>query len=172
MTTTHFFGSQIGGPSVINYSYTDLPWTLFFYDIYYFFSYFRFLPYILWPVKPAGNNSGSLDELSPTWENLFCIAVHFFLVIYQLVFICALPFSVLFPIPVVLGAVVVGLGFNYLVCETCLNGRETEYHSEERYAERNGEHEHEMWVFINGVAVGFVFSFFFVTQYLGYWKTD
>jgi hypothetical protein len=154
MASTQFLGSQIGGQSVINYGYTDLPWKLFAYDVYYFFSYLWALPYVLWPIRPAGNNSGHLDELSPTPQNVLCIAVHFILVILQLAFILALPFSILFPLPLVLAAIAAFLLLNHLICAIFLNGRQTEYHSDERYAPTLPEHAHEQWIFINGVAVG------------------
>ena len=155
MASTRFFGSQIGGQSVINYSYTDLPWKLFAYDVYYFFYYLWALPYIIWPVKPSENNSGHLDELSPTLQNLFCIFIHFILVVLQLSFILALPFSILFPIPLVAAAVAAFLTLNYALC-TLINGSETEYHSDPEYAPALPEHAHEQWIFINGVAVGYV----------------
>ncbi|KAB5542658.1 hypothetical protein GE09DRAFT_969472 [Coniochaeta sp. 2T2.1] len=153
MTSTRFFGSQIGGQSVINYSYTDLPWKLFAYDVYYFFSYLWALPYVLWPVKLPENNSSHLDELSPTRQNLFCIVIHFILVILQLAFILALPFGILFPIPVVAAAVGAFLTLNYGLC-SLINGSDTEYHSDPEYAPALPEHAHEQWIFINGVAAG------------------
>lgn len=154
MPSTRFLGSQIGGQSVINYSYTDLPWKLFAWDIYTFFSYISFIPYVLWPLTPS--NSGDLDELSLTAQNIFCIAVHFVLVIFQLAFILVLPFCIFLPVTVVVGGVGAFLLVNYGLC-MLLNGRSTEYHSDPRYAERRAEHAHEQWVFINGVAVGSVF---------------
>lgn len=153
MTSTHFFGSQIGGQSVINYSYTDLPWKLFAYDVYYFFSYLWALPHVLWPIKASEMNSGHLDELSPTPENLFCIFIHFVLLVFQLAFIIALPFSILFPIPIVAAAVGAFLLFNHGLC-MLINGSETEYHSDPKYAPALPEHAHEQWIFINGVAAG------------------
>lgn len=153
MTSTRFFGSQIGDQSVINYSYTDLPWKLFAYDVYYFFSYLWALPYVVWPVKACEMNSGHLDELSPTPQNLFCIVIHFILFIFQLAFLTALPFSILFPIPVVAAAVGAYLLSNHALC-LLINGSETEYHSDPEYAPALPEHAHEQWIFINGVAAG------------------
>ena len=153
MTSTRFLGSQIGGQSVISYSYTDLPWKLLAYDVYYFFSYLWALPYVLWPVKPSELNSDHLDELAPTPANLFCIFIHFLLVIFQLAFIVALPFSILFPIPVVTAAIGAYLVFNHALC-MLINGSETEYHSDPEYAPALPEHAHEQWIFINGVASG------------------
>ncbi len=83
------FASQAGGRSVINYSYTDLPWRLVAYDIYQFFRLAWALPYILLPTSPR--DSGDLDELSCNFGNVFCIAVHVVLCVLQLAFILSLP---------------------------------------------------------------------------------
>ncbi|RYP46545.1 hypothetical protein DL768_007261 [Monosporascus sp. mg162] len=77
MAGADVFGSQIGGESVINYSYTDMPFKLLSKDIFYFFYY-------------AGT----------------------------------------------------------------LNGSTIVFHSDPEYAPTLAEHEHEQWIFINGVAVG------------------
>lgn len=37
-----------------------------------------------------------------------------------------------------------------------LNGKDMQVQSKEEFAERRKEHEHEQWIFLNGVAVGFV----------------
>jgi hypothetical protein len=166
MTSTRFLGSQIGDQSVINYSYTDLPWKLFGYDVYYFFSYLWALPYVLWPVKAAEMNSGHLDELAPTPQNLFCVFIHFILVIFQLAFILALPFSIVFPMPAVVAAIGTYLLFNYGLC-MLINGSETEYHSDPEYAPALPEHAHEQWIFINGVAAGYSQQSFPVLRRLG-----
>ena len=47
---TRFFGSQVGGKSVINYSYTDLPLKLLAWDTRYFFVFAWALPWIVWPA--------------------------------------------------------------------------------------------------------------------------
>ena len=150
---TKFFGSQIGGGSVINYSYTDMPWRLMAYDVYYFFMFLWALPHVLLPVTPT--DSGDLDELSLTRGNLFCIAVHFVLCILQLGFILALPTLVLLPIWT--AALVLGLFFllNYGIC-MLINGNKVEYASNPEYAPALPEHAHEQWIFINGVAAGCV----------------
>ena len=71
---TEFLGSQVGGESVMNHSYTDFPWKLLAYDIGQFFRLAWALPYIVWPLAPT--DSGSLDELAWTPQNAFCIVVH------------------------------------------------------------------------------------------------
>ncbi|KAK3942047.1 hypothetical protein QBC46DRAFT_381054 [Diplogelasinospora grovesii] len=148
---TRFFGSQIGGKSVINYSYTDMPWRLMAFDVYYFFVFIWALPYILFPTIPA--DSGELDELALTRKNIFCIVVHFVLCILQLASLVAIPALILLPIWA--AAILVGLFalVNHGLC-SLLNGKDVEYHSDAEYAPALPEHAHEQWIFINGVAVG------------------
>jgi len=150
---TKFFGSQIGGKSVINYSYTDMPWRLMAFDIYYFFVFIWALPHVLLPMTPA--DSGDLAELSPTRGNLFCIAVHFVLCVLQLGFIVAIPWLILLPIWLAVLAVTVFFLVNHGIC-MLINGKGVEYHSDPKYAPALPEHAHEQWVFINGVAAGWV----------------
>lgn len=103
------------------------------------------------PIKPW--NSGELDELYPSRKNLFCIFVHFVLVILQLCFILALPIAIFFPLwmsGLGIGALLL---LNWAMCKL-LNGKELIFHSEKKFARALPEHEHEQWVFVNGVAVG------------------
>lgn len=153
MGSTAFFGSQVGGRSVISYSYTDLPWKLLAYDLYYFFNFAWALPYILLPLSPA--ESGDLDELSFTPQNVFCIVVHFVLCILQLAFIVCLPLAIL--LPVWIDGIAMGAFFlvNAGLCRL-LNGRAITYWSDPKYAPELPEHSHEQWIFLNGVAVGYV----------------
>lgn len=150
---TKFVGSQIGGKSVINYSYTDMPWKLMAFDVYYFFVFIWALPHILLPMTPC--DSGDLAELSVTRGNLFCIAIHFVLCILQLGFIISLPLMILLPIWTAVLAIALFFGLNHLLC-MLINGKVVEYHSDPKYAPALPEHAHEQWIFINGVAVGYV----------------
>ncbi|KAK3346714.1 hypothetical protein B0T25DRAFT_286021 [Lasiosphaeria hispida] len=148
---TRFLGSQVGDKSVINYSYTDMPWRLMAWDVYYFFKFIWALPHILVPMRPT--DSGHLAELSFTRGNIFCIAVHIVLCVLQLGFIAAIPALILLPI----WTAVVALGLFFLVNHglcTLINGEDVEYHSDPQYAPALPEHAHEQWIFINGVAVG------------------
>ncbi|KAI1258758.1 hypothetical protein F5Y18DRAFT_421209 [Xylariaceae sp. FL1019] len=146
-----FFGSQVGGKSVINYSYTDPPWKLVLWDTKYFFYFIWALPYVLWPVRPC--LGGHFDELSFSRGNAFCIVIHAILVILQLAFIIALPIALVLP------AYLFGAGFgvfilvNWLLCRL-LNGCSIIYESDPQYAPALEDHQHEHWVFMNGVAVG------------------
>ncbi|KAK2058004.1 hypothetical protein LY76DRAFT_74722 [Colletotrichum caudatum] len=151
MGHTKFLGSQVGGSSVINYSYTDFPYKLLAWDIYYFFQYIWALPWIVWPVTPA--DSGDLDELAFTRQNLFCIFIHLVLFVLQLAFVLALPFTVVLPIWVAGLASAAFFALNHLLC-LLLNGPTLTYTSDPKYAPERPEHAHEKWIFLNGVAVG------------------
>ena len=87
------FASQLGGRSVINHAYTDMPWRLLASDIYYFFAYSWALPSLVLPVRPYG--SAELDELFPSLPNLFCLLVHLVLALLQLSFLLLLPLALL-----------------------------------------------------------------------------
>ncbi|KAI1338161.1 hypothetical protein F5Y15DRAFT_407783 [Xylariaceae sp. FL0016] len=151
MAHTKFFGSQVGGSSVINYSYTDMPWKLMMWDVRYFFKFAWYLPWIVWPVTPC--DGGDFDELSLTAPNLWCIFVHIILVFLQLTFLLALPLAFVLPVWLFLAALAAFLLVNSLLCR-CLNGGTITYTSDPRYAPALREHQHEQWIFVNGVAVG------------------
>lgn len=148
-----FFGSQIGDQSVVNYSYTDDPARLLAWDIYNFFYYAWALPYILLPYKPT--DSGALSELAPTRANLFCILIHFVLVILQLGFILIVPVLAFFmPLWTTILVVAGFLALNTAII-SLLNGKDIIFHSNPRYAAPDqARFAHEQWVFLNGVAVG------------------
>jgi hypothetical protein len=150
---TKFVGSQIGGKSVINYSYTDMPWKLMAFDVYYFFFFFWALPHILFPITPA--DSGDLAELSFTRGNVFCIAVHLVLCVLQLGFIISLPLMILLPIWTAVLAIALFFVINHGLC-MLINGKVVEYRSDPKYAPALPQHAHEQWIFINGVAAGYV----------------
>ncbi|TRX90579.1 hypothetical protein FHL15_008552 [Xylaria flabelliformis] len=148
---TEFFGSQVGGKSVINYSYTDLPWKLVAYDIKYFFTFAWALPWIIWPLRPC--DGGDFDELSSTADNIWCISIHIVLFILQLMFLITLPIAFLLPVYLFIAALGVFFLINWLLC-LCLNGKTITYESDPKYAPALLEHQHEQWIFLNGVAVG------------------
>jgi hypothetical protein len=150
---TKFYGSQVGSKVVIPHSYTNSPLGLLRQDIASAFGFWKFLPFIVFPFRPQ--SSGPLCELYPSASNLWSMFLHFILFIMQLPFILSVPFWIFFPVWSVLGVVVVfGLvnqGFCYL-----LNGSQMRYPSNPKFVEKKKEHEHEQWIFLNGVAVGFV----------------
>lgn len=151
MDHTKFFGSQVGGKSVINYSYTDMPLKLLVWDTRYFFVFAWALPWIVWPIRPCDGDD--FDELAFTRPNLWCIFVHAVLVVIQTAFIISLPWVFLFPAWMVLIGMTVFFGCNALLCRT-LNGDTITFHSDPEFAPALEEHEHEQWIFINGVAAG------------------
>ncbi|KFA62014.1 hypothetical protein S40285_02126 [Stachybotrys chlorohalonatus IBT 40285] len=148
---TDFYQSQIGGAAVINYSYTDHPWRLFSKDIYYFFVYSWALPWIVLPLNPC--NGGELDELYPSAKNIFCISVHAVLAILQLAFLISLPLLAIFPLWMDGVYITAFVTLNWALCKL-LNGADTTYTSDAKFAKSLPEHEHEQWIFLNGVAAG------------------
>ncbi len=151
-STTHFYGSQIGGQSEINYGYTDMPSKLMAWDLYYFFHFMWALPYILCPLTPA--DSEELSELSPTRANVWCIVVHVVLVLMQLGGVLSLLFLTLLPVWTAAAAVGIFLLVNKAL-SMLLNKSGVEYHSDPKYAPALDEHAHEQWIYINGVATGY-----------------
>ncbi|KAI5462348.1 hypothetical protein BGZ63DRAFT_211457 [Mariannaea sp. PMI_226] len=148
---THFYSSQVGEASVIDYTHTDPPRVLFIKDIYYFFVYIWALPWVVWPISTSGPKE--FNELSLTRQNLFCISIHTILIILQLLFLLSLPFLIVFPIWTVAIGVAAFMTVNWALCRV-LNGSEEVYYSDEKYAPSLPEHENEQWVFLNGVSVG------------------
>lgn len=148
---THYYRSQVGESSVIDYSHTDFPWKLFMKDVYYFFVYLWALPWVLWPILPFG--AKEFDELYPTPQNLFCIFMHFILIIIQLTFILLLPLAFFFPAWMVVAGVAGFMFLNWALC-CSINGSQETYNSHESFAKVRPEHAHEQWIFLNGVAVG------------------
>ncbi|KAI1498454.1 hypothetical protein F5X99DRAFT_393574 [Biscogniauxia marginata] len=148
---TEFFGSQVGGKSVISYSYTDLPWKLLVWDIRYFFTFVWALPWIVWPFRPCQGEH--FDELSFTRQNMWCLFIHGILIIYQVSFILALPTAFLLPVWLVLIGLAIFFTINWLLC-LCLNGKTIVFESDPKYAPALEEHKHEQWIYLNGVACG------------------
>lgn len=148
---TDFYRSQIGDDCVINYCYTDKPWKLLLRDVYYFFVYSWALPWILLPIRPCG--SGELDELYPSGKNLFCIFIHFVLFVLQLAFLVGCAGLVILPVWMGAAYLAIFAVVNWAF-SSMLNGRQSTYNSDPKYAEAKPEHAHEQWIFLNGVAVG------------------
>lgn len=151
MDRTEFFGSQVGGESIINYSYTDMPWKLIMWDIYHFFTFSWALPWVLWPVRPC--DGGHFDELSLTRQNIWCMFLHAILIVLQGSFILVLPLTLLFPAWLVAIWMSGFFAINWFIC-LGLNGKTITFNSDPKYAPALEEHAHEQWIFLNGVAVG------------------
>ncbi|KAI1400998.1 hypothetical protein F4819DRAFT_496964 [Hypoxylon fuscum] len=151
MDRTEFFGSQVGGESVISYSYTDMPWKLMMWDVRYFFTFIWALPWVVWPVRPCDGDH--FDELSLTRQNIWCMSIHAILIVLQLFFILTLPLVLLFPVWMAAIGLAAFFTVNWFLC-LGLNGKTVTFHSDPKYAPALEEHAHEQWIFLNGVAVG------------------
>ncbi|KAH7395471.1 hypothetical protein BKA64DRAFT_59873 [Cadophora sp. MPI-SDFR-AT-0126] len=148
---TKFYGSQVGGKTTTPHSYTSSPLGLLKHDILSALSFYLNLPYIIFPLRPQ--LSGPLCELYPSRGNLYDMFLHLILIIMQLPFVLSVPFWLMFPVWTVVGGVAVFVIVNESIC-FLLNGKEMKVESKKEYAERKKEHEHEQWIFLNGVAVG------------------
>jgi hypothetical protein len=148
-----FYGSQIGSQATIPKPYTDSPLILLRYDVLSALRFFLFLPFIVMPITPQ--LSGSLSELYPSLPNLWSMFLHLILVCMQVPFILSVPFWVFFPVwSVLIGVGVfwaVNQGFCYL-----LNGNKMKIESEAKYIEGKEVRKNEQWLFLNGVAVGYI----------------
>lgn len=146
-----FFGSKVGGGQVNQYNYTDVPTKLLFWDLFYVFYYGWSLPLLIRPLRPRDGNH--FDELAWGWGNAYCLLVHTILIVMQLAFLMCIPAA--FFIPPWVTAVFVGAfwAVNLLLCWT-LNGSKMTYKSDPKYTAGREVHEHEEWLYINGVATG------------------
>jgi hypothetical protein len=154
MTGIKFYGSQVGAKSQTFHTTSIEPISLLYHDILAALKSAPYIPYIFWPLRPA--LSRDLCELAPTWANLWACFLHLVLLIMQIPFIISIPLWVFFPVWTVLLGGLVFLGLNNLVI-FLLNGSKKEFHSESRFAAKRKEHEGEQWVFMNGVAAGYVY---------------
>ncbi|PHH71387.1 hypothetical protein CDD82_6541 [Ophiocordyceps australis] len=150
-TSTDYYTSQIGGQTVINYAYTDMPWRLLAKDIYYFFVYLGALPRVVTPLRPC--DSGHLDELYLSWPNIWSLLVQLLVSAMQLCFLFTLPIVIMLPVWAAVGSLAVFLAVNWALCRL-LNGKGDVLHSDSKYAVQKPEHAHEQWIFLNGIATG------------------
>ncbi|KAH6664147.1 hypothetical protein B0J14DRAFT_607925 [Halenospora varia] len=149
-----FFGSQIGGETLQPLSYTGLPWKLLIQDILLFLRWCYYLPNIVIPLWPWP--SGSLDELYPSFTNLYIIFLHLIAFVAQAAWIVSLPFFLYLPFPLYVAYFVGFLISNELFCKL-LNGHipsEGLRSTVDYFSETWEKHEDEYWIFLNGVAVG------------------
>lgn len=155
MPSIKFFPSQIGSPKLSTYSYTGSPLLLLRHDIYLALKYLSFAPFIVFPLSP--HLSGHLCELYPSLPNLWNMFLHFVLMLLQLPFLFSIPFWIIIPTPLsmILLCVAVFWAANWCVWRL-LNGGQMQFYSQDKFAGKKKEHEHEQWIFLNGVAVGYV----------------
>jgi hypothetical protein len=151
-----FFGSQIGGETQAPLSYTGSPWKLFTSDVLLFLRWSPYLINIVLPLWPYPSHS--LDELYPSLGNIIDIILHSILFVMQAVFLISLPF--LSTVSFILYVAYIGgfLALNTAVCKL-LNGKIPEEglkSTEDDQSKAWERHDDESWIFLNGVAVGYV----------------
>lgn len=151
MPRIRFYGSQVGGEVIIPHSYTGSPLELLRHDIWSALGFFKYLPFIVWPIRPTLSND--FCELYPSWQNLWAMFVHFILILLQLAFILSVPLWLFVPVPMIIAGVVVFFMINSGFCYL-LNGSQMRFKSDPKFTKSNQKHEKEQWIFLNGVAVG------------------
>ncbi|KKY26163.1 hypothetical protein UCDDS831_g01673 [Diplodia seriata] len=149
--TVKLLPSRIGsprgaaGPSPL--PYTSNPAQLIWSDLKLFFRVSYLLPAIFFPW---GKRRG--DEIYPDLGNGIQLSWQITLIVYQVLFILSLPFCLILPLAwfLIYAAAAIALCVPIWMI---VNGRKHEVHSRRDIA---SEHEHpdELWIFINGVAVG------------------
>ncbi|KAF2186832.1 hypothetical protein K469DRAFT_662624 [Zopfia rhizophila CBS 207.26] len=145
-----FIPSQIGHPSETPVPYTGNPVLLCWGDILLFISNTWSIVGILHPWNRW--LCGELDELYPSIPNLICLALHGFLIIFQLLFLVSLPFCVVLPLGSFVLYVAAVMLANFGISRI-LNGGEDSLISTVNL-ENDKKHDEECWVFLNGVSVG------------------
>jgi hypothetical protein len=154
--SVQFFGSQIGGETERPLSYTGSPWRLFISDILLFMRWSFDLVNIVLPLWPWP--SGDLDELYPSLANNFDIVLHSVLFVTQTGFLISLPAWATFPFFLCVAYVVAFMALNTAVC-MLLNGQIPEGglpSTVDNQSRAWARHDDETWLFLNGVAVGYV----------------
>jgi hypothetical protein len=154
--SVRFFGSPIGGETDAALSYTGNPFKLFTSDVLLFIRWNLYLPNIALPLWPWP--SGDLDEIYPSLANIFDITLHSILFVTQAIFLISLPF--LSTVSFFLFVTYVGafVALNAAVCGL-LNGKIPEgglKSTEDDQSRAWARHDDESWIFLNGVAVGYV----------------
>lgn len=108
------------------------------------------VPTIVWPMAAHHR----LDELYPwTFMNVWTLALHVFLVVYQLAFIISIPIIVVIHGPAIwlFAYWVTAMTFNKGIC-WLLNG--PSYLDSDPCIQYAEGHDNERWIFLNGVSVG------------------
>lgn len=151
-----FTPSQTGSSDAVPLAYTGNPFHLLWSDVVLFFKHIKNVPGIILPAYPWP--SKQLDEMYPSLMNIWTLALHTFLVIYQLLFIISIPcFALLWiPLPLFVVYCTVVFAFNKAV-SWLLNGSAPFVDSKVDLS-HDPKHDNESWVFLNGVAAGFVFT--------------
>jgi hypothetical protein len=154
--SVQFFGSQIGGETKEPLSYTGSPWRLFTSDVSLFMRWSVYLPNIVFPLWPWP--SGDLDEMYPSLANILDIILHSILFIAQAVFLISLPLLSTLSFFLFVAYVGAFIALNAAICWP-LNGKIPEGGLESTKDDQSRSwtrHDDESWIFLNGVAVGYV----------------
>ncbi|KAL2869263.1 uncharacterized protein BJX67DRAFT_22856 [Aspergillus lucknowensis] len=133
--------------------YTASPWRLLWDDILLCLRSLWSVPNVIWPLGP--HNSGDLDELYPSLGNIGNLGFQVLLSLLQIAFLFSIPVFVVCMVPALWTCIYIGsvLCANKALCDLLLNQGPAVLVS--RVPENQlPEHEHEHWVFINGVACG------------------
>ena len=151
-TQTKFYSSQIGGPTVVPQNCTVSPLKLLGQDISTAARLWDFLPSIIWPLPPL--DSGPLCELYPSTSSIRCMYIHAVLSLMQLSFVVSVPLWIIYPVSFVIVWVAIFWVGNEFLC-FLLNGTRATLHSNPVNAQQKVEHDHEKWIFLNGIGVGY-----------------
>lgn len=137
-------------------SYTAFPWEILNFDILLFFRWSPYLINIILPLWPC--LSHDLDELYPSLENIYDIFLHGILFVSQSFFLISLLFLATVPFVFYISYIGLFIGLNTAVCKL-LNGSIPEdglRSTDDDYSKAWRGHDDESWIFLNGVAVGYV----------------
>lgn len=151
-----FYGSQNNRETVAPLAYTGDPWRLFISDSLLFLQWRAYLINIVLPLWPCPSHR--LDELYPSLANIYDILLHIILVVTQSSFLISLPFLITIPFVFYIFYIGLFLALNMSVCNL-LNGKIPEdglKSTEDEHSEAWKRHDDESWIFLNGVAVGYV----------------
>ena len=164
--SAQFFGSQTGEETNQPLTYTGSPLKLLASDILLFFRWKPYLPNIVIPLWPWP--SGDLDEIYPSLANIFDITLHSILFVTQAAFLISLPFLLTVPFFLYVAYMGAFIALNTVVCRL-LNGQIPEgglKSTEDDHSRAWARHDDESWIFLNGVAVGYVSTRVFHVMFL------
>ena len=155
----NFFPSQLGSPEYdpACLSYTISPFQLLVADLALCLRELSNFPSIFLPFQNESNSPArELDEFRPTWENFKSFSVQLVLGICQLVFLFSLPMLCFCLVPAfwLVIYVYVVLVLNDFLFRS-INGKQR-YFESRADIDIKPEHKSEKWIYVNGVATGYV----------------
>lgn len=155
----NFFPSQLGSPQYdpACLSYTISPFQLLVADLILCLRELSSFPSIFLPLQVEPSSPArELDEFRPTWENFKSFSVQLVLGICQLIFLFSLPVLCICLVPAywLVIYVYVVLVLNDFLFRS-INGKQR-YFESRADIEIKPEHKNEKWIYVNGVATGYV----------------